>query len=341
MDDEKEFKQAMMAQSLIPNRIKVDIETDPVSSEEVDEDAADDPAIWVNPKDPGASIVFGSNKTSGIHTYDLSGKEVQNIPCGLINNVDVRQGVNFNGKIVDILAGSNRTDNSILAFFIDTNGKIGGSPDFKFSLGEFIPYGFCLSKDSNNKVYFFVNDKEGNIFQIDPLIPNVGKTQSGGIIRKMKLPSQVEGMVVDDENEVLFVGEENAGIYKFSSNPEGDTKGTLIPGSNRKNPNIRFDIEGLALIGSKYLVASSQGNFSYAIFDVEQSKYLLSFCLDPGKVDGVEETDGIEICTVPLGPKFPNGIFVAQDGFNYNNEEKLNQNFKFVNLGEITTFLQK
>jgi myo-inositol-hexaphosphate 3-phosphohydrolase len=28
---------------------------------------------------------------------------------------------------------------------------------------------------------------------------------------------------------------------------------------------------------------------------------------------GADETDGIDICSTPLGPKFPEGIFLAMD----------------------------
>jgi 3-phytase len=43
-------------------------------------------------------------------------------------------------------------------------------------------------------------------------------------------------------------------------------------------------------------------------------------------IDGAEETEGIDVTTANLGPAFPKGVFVAQDGFN----DKGNQNFKLV-----------
>ncbi len=49
------------------------------------------------------------------------------------------------------------------------------------------------------------------------------------------------------------------------------------------------------------------------------------------KVDGAEETDGLDVTTANLGPAFPNGVFVVQDGFN----DKGNQNFKLVPLQMI------
>ena len=34
-------------------------------------DAADDPAIWLNKLNPDRSLVFGTDKRSGIYTYNL------------------------------------------------------------------------------------------------------------------------------------------------------------------------------------------------------------------------------------------------------------------------------
>ena len=36
------------------------------------DDAADDPAIWVNRANPALSLIFGTDKKSGIYVYDLS-----------------------------------------------------------------------------------------------------------------------------------------------------------------------------------------------------------------------------------------------------------------------------
>src|SRR4249920_1247621 len=60
------------------------VETQPVVSTG---DAADDPAIWVNPVDPSLSTIIGTNKQAGLAVYDLSGKELQFVNAGQINNV--------------------------------------------------------------------------------------------------------------------------------------------------------------------------------------------------------------------------------------------------------------
>lgn len=99
---------------------------------------------------------------------------------------------------------------------------------------------------------------------------------------------------------------------------------------------MQDDIEGLTLYygadGNGYLIASSQGSDSYAIYDREgNNAYLTSFNIADGALtDGTSVTDGIDVLGFGLGEQFPYGIFIAQDDSNINNGKELNQNFKVV-----------
>ena len=101
--------------------------------------------------------------------------------------------------------------------------------------------------------------------------------------------------------------------------------------------NLVADVEGLAIAygadGKGYLLVSSQGNYSYVVYRREgNNEFVKRFRVGDGSgIDGAEETDGIDVTTANLGPAFPQGVFVAQDGFN----DKGNQNFKLVPLQAI------
>ena len=91
-------------------------------------------------------------------------------------------------------------------------------------------------------------------------------------------------MVADDETAVLYIGEEKKGIWKFDAEQDNNPEDSLINESSEKNQNIRFDIEGLALYqsseGKGFLVASSQGNYSYAVFERHgENNYIGSFSI--------------------------------------------------------------
>lgn len=66
-------------------------------------------------------------------------------------------------------------------------------------------------------------------------LSNFENKVDGCTVRKLKLASQVEGMVSDDETGTLYVGEEDKGIWKF--NTEKYPKGILVvqDGSNIDN----------------------------------------------------------------------------------------------------------
>jgi 3-phytase len=80
--------------------------------------------------------------------------------------------------------------------------------------------------------------------------------------------------------------------------------------------------------GTGSLVASSQGDDRFAVYRRGgRNAYVRSFrIVAAGGIDGVSDTDGIDVTSRPLGRRFPGGLFVAQDGHN----DGAHQNFKLV-----------
>lgn len=305
-------------------------------------DAADDPAIWIHAAAPDSSRIIGTDKQGGLAVYDLSGKELYYYPTGKMNNGDIRYGFEIPTGKVDLLAVSNRTDHTVDIYQIHANGalEVIHQQQLKSQLKEDV-YGLCMYHSSKTGKYFvFVNGKDGAIEEWE-LFP-VGNRVSGKLVRNLKLGTQVEGMVADDENGLLFVGEEDRGIWKFPADPEDQSAPILLAQSaEADNPSIRFDLEGMAIYkksnGAGYLIASSQGNSSYAIFErTSPHKYFGNFKIVDGLAsDGTEETDGLEVTSYPLGNNFPSGLLVVQDGKNMDGNGRKAQNFKIVRWDSI------
>ena len=324
------------ARDKIPIAVQPVLETDPIHARPVD-DAADDPAIWIHPHDRSKSLIYGSNKKGGLAAYDLNGKEVAYYPIGNINNVDVLYNFPLNGQKVALLGCSNRSSQSVNLFRIDTAvGKldtlhVAGERVNPFVIDDI--YGFCFAKEiKKDKYYAVINGKNGILQQREMLFYGKGITLK--LQRQIIFSSKTEGMVADNHYGNLFVGEEGRGVWKLQINPNDRTK-TFLKGSSAKNPNIEYDIEGIALFAkgnAGYLIVSSQGNFSYALFErTGDHAYINSFkIIDSDTVDGVEETDGLHIVSDSLSPQFPHGLLVVQDGFNYEGNSLQPQNFKFI-----------
>ncbi|MBU8893713.1 MAG: phytase [Bacteroidales bacterium] len=332
----------ILKQKVFTNVITADIETDAVTSEP-GVDAADDPAIWVNIENPEKSLILGTNKKGGVHVYDLDGKELQYVRAGCINNIDLRDNFMYEDQDVVIVAGSNCKLNSISLFYIDksTNELSDTILNIKSSV-DFV-YGLCMYKSSvTDKYYVFVNGEGGEVEQWE--LNSQGGELNADLVRNFKVSSKPEGMVANDEEGILYLGVEEEGILKINAEPEFEFETIWLEGSNPTDRSlVSSDIEGLGLYKTKektYLIASSQGNFSFAIFEIgEIDNYLFSFVIDDGEIDGVIETDGIEVVNFPFNEKFPEGMLVVQDGYNFSNDSLRNQNFKYISWEKIEVLL--
>lgn len=306
------------------------VETTQVGSPE---DAADDPAVWINAADPAASLIIGTDKKAGLYAYDLKGEVVQFLAAGELNNVDLRQNVTIGAHAGDIVAASNRSDNTLTLFTID-GGVLARSGAIASPIVE--PYGACMGA-RGGEVFAFITYKTGDVvaFRLDG-------PEGGAEAARMKLESQLEGCVYDDETGVFYVGEENRGVWRADF--DGAFGAPSLVDEIGGASGIAADVEGLALYrtgpGTGYLIASSQGNFSYAIYRREGANaFVTRFRVAPyALIDGAEETDGVEAVAASLGPDFPAGAFIAQDGFN--DPKGSAQNFKIVDFREILKVLE-
>lgn len=304
------------------------VETQPVPS---GGDAADDPAFWVHPTEPGLSLVIGTDKNSGLAVYDLAGVEIQFLADGDLNNVDVRYGFPLGGRSIDIVAAGNRTGDTIAVYAVDpVTRALADVTAGVLPVGVNEAYGFCLYRSAiSGSYYAFVNDKEGVVEQWALSDDGTGLVDAT-LVRSFDVGSQTEGIVADDETAALYIGEEDVGIWRYDAEPDAGTSRVQVDGT--RGGHLTADVEGLAIYhagdGSGYLLASSQGSSEFVIYERRGSNdHVMTFQVGAGDgIDPVSGTDGIDVTNVDLGPLFPTGAFAAQDNAN----DSGNQNFKLV-----------
>lgn len=309
-------------------------ETTPVGT--ANADAADDPAIWRNAANPGQSLIVGTDKKAGLYVYGLDGKTRDFLDAGRVNNVDLRDGVALGGRDGILVAASDRNDlaNAKIALFrldpasakLTALGKVDGGT------GE--AYGICLYR-APEAAYAFIVLKDGTINQV--ALDLTGTTPAGRIVRSLKLGTQSEGCAVDDRTGILYVAEEDVGLWRFDARATGSTTPKKIAAADGKN--LVMDAEGVAIapIGERdgYVVVSSQGDNAYTVYRLADDSYVGRFRINDGAIGGAEETDGIDLMLGDFGPAYPGGIFVAQDGHN----AAAAQNFKLVAWDDIAKAL--
>ena len=81
----------------------------------------DDPAIWVNRKNPAESLIFGTVKMAApdgaIAVYRLDGTRLMRIPnVDRPNNIDVAYGVKFGSRTIDIAVATERNKKQLRVF---------------------------------------------------------------------------------------------------------------------------------------------------------------------------------------------------------------------------------
>jgi myo-inositol-hexaphosphate 3-phosphohydrolase len=295
-------------------------------------DSADDAAVWIHPTDPSLSVVVGTDKEGGIAVYDLAGNELQYRADGELNNVDLRYGFPLGGRLVDLVAASDDTNDAIAVYVLDPATRTlagvavpGGIPT------GIRPYGLCLYRSAlTGKLYAFVDSRGGVVEQWELFDAGNGLV-SGALVRSFDVGSQTEGCVADDEAARFYVGEEAVGIWRYGAEP-GDGELRVAVDTTDVGGHLVADVEGLALYtaagGGGYLLASSQGADAYVLYErAGANAYVGTFQIVDGPTsDGTTGTDGIEVSNAALGPAFPAGLFVAQDDDN----GKENQNYKLV-----------
>ncbi|MFC6287693.1 phytase [Nocardioides sp. GCM10027113] len=324
-----------------PPTVTADVETEPVLSTG---DSADDPAIWVHPTDPGQSLVIGNDKGGALEVYDLDGSRIQRITTttSFWGNVDVRQGVTIGTRTLDLVVGYNsgirpyevNPATRALVAVGDGNGNIPTNG------GE----GLCAYHSAvTGQVHVFVITRPGRVRQYRLHDDDGDGLVEGTQVREFFVGSEAEGCVADDVAGILYVAEEDVGLWRYGAEPGAGATRVLVdaiaPGGN-----LAYDVEGVTIAdtgsGKGYLMVSAQNGASpndsyFAVYDRESNAYLWSFSVEPGPLaDGCERTDGIAAQTGNLGPAFPAGIFVCQDNGNAAPAAG-NQNFKIVALEKV------
>ncbi|MBR8826694.1 MAG: phytase [Gomphosphaeria aponina SAG 52.96 = DSM 107014] len=332
---------------------------------------ADDPAIYVHPTDSSLSLVIATLKDAGLVVYDLEGEELQKIsPAGIrYNNVDLVYNFELGGELLDLAVASDRANDTLAIFQIDPvtrqviNITAPNLSDLAASIfgvddGEQTAYGLATyTSPISGKSFVFVSQADGNQIAQLELVDNGGLVDAV-VTRIFTVPipdaedleaAQVEGMVVDRELGYLYVGQENFGIWKFAAEPNSEETGVIV--DTVENGVLKPDVEGLTIYygtdGKGYLLASSQGDNTFAVYDRQgNNAYLGSFAVgETNNIDSVEESDGADIINVPLGEEFPAGLLVVQDGSNepavvlQDPEDgeigNYNANFKYVDLEDL------
>lgn len=299
-------------------------ETQPVLSAG---DAADDPAIWVHPRDPARSLVIGNDKRGALETYDLSGRRLQRITASTTfwGNVDVR------GDLVAAWNGG-----GVRAYRVDPGTRrlvraTDGSGVIPTVGGE----GLCLYRPRAGELYVFAVTRWGVVRQFRLRDADGDGLLEGVQVRRFSVGSEAEGCAADDRSGALYVSEEDVALWRYGADPGDGSARTVVDRVASRGGRIAADAEGVTVAGDLVVVSGQatgrRGASSFVAYDRRTGAHVRTFRVVAGAAaDDCDATDGIAAHAGPLGPRFPAGLFVCQDGSNGAPGASGRQGFKLV-----------
>ncbi len=301
----------------------------------------DDPAIWINPKDPSKSLILGTDKgntTGGIYVFNLDGKidttrSVFNLKRP--NNIDIEYGFDVNGEKTDIAVFTERGRNMIRVYSLpDMKELDNGGIDVFAGESQRKPMGIGLyKKPDSGKIYAIVSRKsgpDGTYLWEYLLSADSNNHVTGKKVRefgKFKGNKEIEAIAVDDELGYVYYSDERYGIHQYYASPDSSNTELSLFGTS----GFEADQEGISILPTShqngYILVSDQSANRFQIFKREgtsQNPFDHKLC----KIVNVAATqsDGSDITPAALNETFKNGIFVAMSN---------NRTFHYYRLEDI------
>jgi 3-phytase len=304
-------------------------------------DAADDPAIWVDPADASRTVVFGTDKNAGLYTYRLDGTVLQQLAGGQPNNVDLLEGFEVDGRPQVLVGTSDRSPERFgVALFLMDPASLQTRFWGRVAVDLSEPYGLCMGKRGKDFLVI-INSTDGQVRQLAITVGPDGQPLAAEQ-KRYAAKSQVEGCVIDEQRDFVYLGEEAKGVWRYSLDPARGAERLLVAATDGKA--LVADVEGLALIRQgerSYLMASSQGDSAFAVWRVDgEPEYKGRFSVVPhAGIDAVTGTDGIAALGGTVGG-YPQGLVVVQDDVDEApGVVGERQNFKMIDWREIAAAL--
>ena len=308
------------------------------------QDAADDPAIWAGDAPVmigGVStrgFVAGTDKKAGLYIYGLDGAVLQFLPEGLLNNVDLTEGLTVGGRPQVVLGASDRTPGKtgVALYLFDPADATGVRPWGAVTTDVVEPYGFCFAR-RGDEIHAVLVGHEGEVRQF-VLTADATGAPSAREVRRFDVGTISEGCAADEATDALYIAEENVGLWRYGLDPAAGAGRTLVqpiaPGV------LVADAEGLTILedgAARYLIGSSQGDSTFPVWRIDGAApvYAGRFVVQDGAVDRVTGTDGLAARGGPVGDAFQEGLVVVQDDIN----DAGTQNFKYIDWRDIRTAL--
>jgi 3-phytase len=265
--------------------------------------------------------------------FGLDGKTRQTV-AGLDrpNNVDVEYGIEVGGRRIDIAVATERLKGQLRVFRVSAEGigditSAGNTRVFADRSGEqAAPMGVSVYRRPRDGAMFAIvssknGPRENYLGQYRLSDDGQGRVKATFVryFGAYSGAAEIEAVAVDDALGFVYYADENDGIRKYHADPDARDAGRELAHFGRTG--FKANQEGIAIYaradGTGYLVCTDQlpGSSEYRVYLREG---------EPGRPHdhervvkvvrgGADSTDGLEVTSRSLGPKFPGGMMVAMN----------------------------
>jgi 3-phytase len=285
----------------------------------------DDPAIWIHPSDRARSLVIGTDKNSdgALYVYDLDGKIVNRV-TGLKrpNNVDVAYSLPLGGKPVDIAVVTEREMQRLRVYSLPEMQSLDRGDLVAFEGDKTrAPMGIALYKRPRDGALFAIvggksGPREGYLAQYLLADDGAGhvKLKFVRYFGHFSGKKEIEAIAVDAELGFVYYSDETVGVRKYAADPDAPDSGKEL--AIFGTTGYASDHEGISIYkindGTGYILVSDQQANQFRIYrrEGEPSRPHVHPLIKTVLVSAIE-SDGSDVTSLALGPKFPHGLFVA------------------------------
>lgn len=288
----------------------------------------DDPAIWINRKDPAGSLIVGTDKDldGALYVYGLDGRIHQDkVVRGIVrpNNVDIAYDLMVGGMPTDVAVTTERYGHRLRVYRLPDMAPIdgGGISVFEGELARECMGIALYTRPSDGALFAIVSrsdyraPRQGYLHQYR-LVDDGAGTVRGVFTRafgEWSGDGEIEAIAVDNEMGYVYFSDEGYGVRKWHADPMADDADEELGVFGQDG--FTNDREGISIYrtgpGTGYILVSDQEVGAFRIFRREgtpanphEHLFIKSVTVS------TDSSDGSDVTNVAL-PGFPNGLFVA------------------------------
>ena len=287
----------------------ITIDLHPAVATDVAGQDADDPAVWIHPKDVSRSLILGTNKVAApngaLVVFGMDGRVRQRI-----EGIDRPEQCRCRGRS---RRSYRAVEKPVALFRVSESGvtEIGSAPVFEGQTGQAAaPMGIALYRRSRDKAVFAIVGRKtgptaGYLWQYRIEGNRATKVREFGAYSGS---GEIEAIAVDDENGFVYYADEECCIRKWHADPDHPQAAQEVSTFGREG--FTANREGIA-VQKDYIVCTDQiaGGSQYRLYR-RKGDQTTPVAVLRGPADS---TDGLEVVSQPMGPLFPRGFLIAMN----------------------------